>query len=217
MKAKPHPLAIAVALLARAISGVEVRWAGCRPDARQRIYFANHASHLDFAVLWSALPPELRSRTRPVAAEDYWDRGLRAYFAQTVFHAVLVRRRAQEEQADEEALAESRKQIECLATAMGHADSLILFPEGTRGTGETIAPFRSGLYYLARRKPEVELVPAYLRDLSRILPKGEVLPVPLMSCVTFGEPLHFDGCETKAAFLDRARAAVQALSCRGPQ
>lgn len=215
MSAGLHPLAILIASLARGISGVQVRWAGCRPEARQRIYFANHASHLDVAVLWSALPRVVQSRTRPVAAEDYWNKGLRAYLAQTVFRAVLVRRRPRTEQNHEEALVESRRQIECLAAAMGRTDSLILFPEGTRGTGEAIAPFRSGLYYLAQRRPEVELVPAYLRDLFRILPKGEVLPVPLMSCITFGEPLRLRDSETKAAFLERARAAVQALSGRG--
>lgn len=210
-----HPLSGPIASLARGISGVEVRWVGCHPDARQRIYFANHTSHLDFVVLWSSLPPEIRVRTRPVAAQDYWDQGLKAYLAQSVFHAILVRRRfAAEEHTLAEARLESRRQMDRLAEEMGE-DSLILFPEGTRGTGETIGPFRGGLYYLALSRPEVELVPAYLEDLSRVLPKGEVLPVPLLSLLTFGKPLHLEGSETKTGFLERARAAVQALRRRG--
>jgi 1-acyl-sn-glycerol-3-phosphate acyltransferase len=209
-----HPLASLIAAFARGISGVQVRWAGCRPEAKQRIYFANHTSHLDFAVLWAALPGEVRARTRPVAAGDYWDKGIRAYLAQRVFRAVLVPRRSRT--ADQAlALAEARTTIDRLAAAMGDTDSLIFFPEGTRGSGETIGPFRSGLYYLAKRKPDVELVPAYLENLSRILPKGEVLPVPLLSLLTFGCPMHVEEDEHKDAFLERAWAAVQALGRKG--
>jgi 1-acyl-sn-glycerol-3-phosphate acyltransferase len=216
MSAAIHPLASVIAAVGRSISGVQVLWAGCRPEEKQRIYFANHTSHLDFVVLWSALPSEVRARTRPVAAQDYWERGVKAYLAKSVFRAVLIHRRgsAQAEQK-EEARAAARTVIDQLAEAMGETESLILFPEGTRGTGETIAPFRSGLYYLAKKKPEVELVPAYLENLNRILPKGEVLPVPLISMLTFGMPLHIGESEQKRDFLERARAAVTALSRKG--
>lgn len=212
MNADLHPLASLIASLARAVSGVQVRWAGCRPDARQRIYFSNHTSHLDFLVLWSALPREARSLTRPVAAEDYWDKGIRAYLAQGIFHAVLIPRRAPgAERNAAEARAASHRMTDRLAEAMGTTNSLIIFPEGTRGNGETIAPFRSGLYYLAQRMPDAELVPAYIENLSRVLPKGEVLPVPLLTLLTFGAPLCLENAESKTLFLDRARASVQAL------
>jgi 1-acyl-sn-glycerol-3-phosphate acyltransferase len=204
-----HPLASVIAALARGVSGVQVRWQGCTPDVRQRIYFANHTSHLDFAVLWSALPSEVRALTRPVAAKDYWDKGVRAYLAQKVFRAVLVPRRRVV--GDGDAPATPAQGIGQLAAAMGTTDSLIFFPEGTRGNGEAMAPFRSGLYYLAKERPDVELVPAYLENLSRILPKGEVLPVPLASLLTFGEPMQLGAAEEKAEFLERAWAAVSAL------
>ena len=88
-----HPIASRLAAVARFISGVQVQWAGCEPSVRQRIYFANHTSHLDFVVLWSALPPEIRARTRPIAAKDYWEETpLRRYLAANVFKAVLVER-----------------------------------------------------------------------------------------------------------------------------
>lgn len=216
MSTRVHPLAGLLAALARGISGVQVRWTGCQPEAWQRIYFANHTSHLDFVVLWSALPSEVRARTRPVAAKDYWDHGIKAYLAQRVFRAVLVQRGAAAQAANaEEAHAAGRAITEQLAEALGETDSLMLFPEGTRGTGETVAPFRSGLFYLAKRKPEVDLVPAYLENLNRILPKGEVLPVPMISMLTFGAPLHVRESETKDEFLERARAAVCGLRRRG--
>jgi 1-acyl-sn-glycerol-3-phosphate acyltransferase len=216
MSVRIHPLASVLAAVARGISGVQVRWQGCRPDVRQRIYFANHTSHLDFVVLWSALPGEVRARTRPLAAKDYWEKGVRAYLAQRVFRAVLVQRGERERASTaEEARAEAAAVIDRHAEAMGNTESLIFFPEGTRGTGETMAPFRSGLYHLAKKRPDVELVPVYLENLYRILPKGEVLPVPLVSLLTFGEPMHLGEAEEKQEFLDRAGAAVSGLRRKG--
>ncbi|PYV93642.1 MAG: 1-acyl-sn-glycerol-3-phosphate acyltransferase, partial [Acidobacteria bacterium] len=149
-------------------------------------------------------------------AKDYWEKGLKAYLAQRVFRAVLVHRGGTAQAGNrEEARAAARTVVDRLAEAMGETDSLILFPEGTRGTGETVGPFRSGLYYLAKRRPEVELVPAYLENMNRILPKGEVLPVPLLSLLTFGAPIHIGETEDKRGFLERACAAMSALRRKG--
>jgi 1-acyl-sn-glycerol-3-phosphate acyltransferase len=208
-----HPVASLLAAVARGISGVQVQWAGCEPDERQRIYFANHTSHLDFMVLWSALPSDIRARTRPIAAKDYWEQtALRRYLANNVFHAVFLERGApaKTRPADESHFV-GRHIIEEMAESLGTENSLILFPEGTRGTGEKVGPFRSGLYHLALRRPDVELIPAYLENLNRILPKGEYLPVPMLSLLTFGEPLHLNPEEDKDAFLERAREAVASL------
>lgn len=139
---------------------------------------------------------------------------MRAYLAQNVFRAVLVQRGAHAN-TPEEARADAAAMIDRLAEAMGETESLIFFPEGTRGTGETMAPFRSGLYHLAKKRPDVELVPVYLENLYRILPKGEVLPVPLVSLLTFGEPMQLGDAEEKRDFLDRAGAAVSALRRKG--
>jgi 1-acyl-sn-glycerol-3-phosphate acyltransferase len=216
MSAGIHPLANVIAALARGVSGVRIRWAGCRPDGGQRIFFANHTSHLDFVVLWSALPREVRARTRPVAAQDYWEKGVRAYLARRVFRAVLVHRGGTAHAGGKaEEFADARTVIDRLAEALGEEESLIFFPEGSRGTGETIAPFRSGLYHLARRRPDVELVPVCIENLGRVLPKGEVLPVPLICLLTFGAPMRIEETEDKRSFLERARAAVTGLRRKG--
>ena len=89
--------------------------------------------------------------------------------------------------------------------------SVILFPEGTRGSGDEPARFKSGLYYIAKARPTLELVPVYLENLGRILPKGEFLPVPLLATATFGSPLRLVEGESRDAFLERARAAIIAL------
>ncbi len=208
-----HPVANILAAVARGISGVQVQWAGCKPSERQRIYFANHTSHLDFVVLWSALPSEIRALTRPIAARDYWEQTpLRKFLAAEVFKAVLVDRgMAARSRVNEEGKMVSRSLIEDMADALGTKYSLIFFPEGTRGSGERVEPFRAGIYHLAQRRPDVELVPAYLENMNRILPKGEFVPVPMLSLLTFGKPLHVQPDEDKDAFLERAREAVSSL------
>ncbi|HKM79972.1 MAG TPA: lysophospholipid acyltransferase family protein [Candidatus Acidoferrum sp.] len=208
-----HPFASLLAAVARGITGVQVQWAGCEPDEKQRIYFANHTSHLDFVVLWSGLPPDLRAHTRPVAAQDYWESSaLRRYVVTNVFNAVLLQRGVMAQaKSPEEARYAGRALIEQMAAALGERYSLILFPEGTRGNGEKVGSFRAGLYHLALRRPDVELVPAYLENMNRILPKGEVLPVPMLSLLTFGKPLQVEPGEEKEAFLERAREAVSSL------
>ena len=213
MSAGIHPIASLLAAVARGISGVQVQWAGCEPDERQRIYFANHTSHLDFVVLWSALPSEIRVHVRPIAAKDYWEETpLRRYLARNVFHAVLLDRggAAKAKNPDESHFV-GRHLIDAMVDALGTENSLILFPEGTRGSGEKMGPFRSGLYHLAIRRPDAELVPAYLDNLNRILPKGEVLPVPMLSLLTFGKPMQVEPGEDRDAFLERAREAVASL------
>jgi 1-acyl-sn-glycerol-3-phosphate acyltransferase len=213
MSAGIHPIASLLAAVARGISGVQVQWAGCEPDERQRIYFANHTSHLDFVVLWSALPSEIRVHVRPIAAKDYWEETpLRRYLARNVFHAVLLDRgSAAKAKHPDEAHFVGRHLIDAMVDALGAENSLILFPEGTRGSGEKMGPFRSGLYHLAIRRPDAELVPAYLDNLNRILPKGEVLPVPMLSLLTFGKPMQVEPGEDRDVFLERAREAVASL------
>lgn len=195
-----------VAVVSRVISGATVQWR-CDPRATgQRIYFGNHSSHLDFIVIWSALPADLRRLARPVAGSDYWEQGsIRRYVAQEVFHAVLIQRAKPDSSA---APAAARASIERMADEMGDRNSLIVFPEGTRGRNGEIGQFKSGLYHLSRLRPDVELIPVYLENLNRILPKGEVLPVPMLSRVVFGPLLVTNIDEDKQEFLARARTAL---------
>jgi 1-acyl-sn-glycerol-3-phosphate acyltransferase len=198
-----------IAACARTLAGPSVRWVNCRPSSRQRVYFANHTSHLDFVVLWSVLPRRLREKTRPVAAKDYWNSGLRKRIAVNAFHAVLVDRGGKI--AEHDRMAAARNTLDMLLEAMGEHNSLIVFPEGTRGNGLQVGPFKSGIYYLWSKRPDVQFVPVYLSNLNRILPKGEFLPVPVISRVTFGAPLRPDANETKDSFLAKAHDAVCAL------
>jgi 1-acyl-sn-glycerol-3-phosphate acyltransferase len=198
--------------VARFAAGTQVTWLGEIPQARQTIFFANHTSHLDFVVLWSSLPRAVRAHTRPIAAQDYWSSGMRRRLAVDVFNAILVPRSGHGNGSP--GAPDPRDTIDRIAREMGDAYSAIIFPEGTRGTGEAVAPFKSGIYYLCKAKPGVQLVPAFIENLNRILPKGEFVPIPFISRVTFGPPIAFDADEDKAAFLARAHDAVCRIGMR---
>jgi 1-acyl-sn-glycerol-3-phosphate acyltransferase len=205
-------IAALLAASARAVAGGTVRWARAPSGDRQRVFFANHTSHLDFILIWASLPARVRKRARPVAAHDYWESGpIRRYLARKVFRAVLIDRGAPGDSAEPDPRERGREAVARMVEGLGREDSLIVFPEGTRGSGDEVGEFKSGLYYLWRERPDLELVPVHLANLNRVLPKGEFIPVPMISRVTFGPPLDRAEGETKETFLERARRAVQRL------
>ncbi len=229
----------------RLLTGAQARWYGCPPKAEQRIYFANHQSHIDLVMIWAALPEELRSITRPIAARDYWaNTPFKRWITTEVFNAVYVERGAAPvakpvatEPAERvepsmepaapvqlplvppepvagtaaPAAPEGPDPLAPLIEALTSGDSIIIFPEGTRGHLGEPQKFKSGLYTLATLFPEVVLVPAWIDNIQRVMPKGEVVPVPILCSVTFGAPLRVEPGEERRPFLDRARTAVIAL------
>lgn len=192
-----------LAALVKIFVGAYPQWRGYTPSASQRIYFANHASHLDTLVLWSALPPALRKNTHPVAARDYWGEGLRKLVAVHGFNAVLIDRRRK--QTDNDPLLP-------LYDILAKGESLIIFPEGTRSVDLFVRPFKSGLFHVAQRFPQIELIPVYLDNPRRCMPKGSKMPLPLICTARFGPPTNLRAGETKADFLRRAQRMVVDLA-----
>ncbi len=238
--------------IVRFLTGSQARWYGCPPKAEQRIYFANHQSHADMVLIWAALPEELRSITRPIAAKDYWTKTpFRQWITTAVFNAVYVDRQAtparpaapvasdptvtQAAAADADTAAAGGRDpspeappstptpeelraalpesdpLAPLVRALESGDSIVIFPEGTRGHGDEPQAFKSGLFKLAQMFPQVVLVPAWINNVQRVMPKGEVVPVPILCSVTFGTPIQLEAGEERRPFLDRARRAVIAL------
>lgn len=195
-----------LAFVARLITGAQGHWKGCPPQALQRIYFANHQSHLDWVLIWAALPGELRARTRPIAARDYWTASpFKHWLTREVFSAVYVNRQRTDDQDP----------LEPLQRALESGDSLVIFPEGTRSNKGEPQVFKSGLYHLAQQFPQVQLIPTWIANVQRVMPKGEVVPVPILCTVTFGAPMELLPGEDKRDFLARARSAVMALRPAG--
>lgn len=199
-----HLAASALCGFAKLVTGVRAVWRGSMPTARQSVYFANHRSHGDFVLIWASLPPHLRRLTRPVAGADYWlTSAVRRYIANRVFRAVLIDRSAARGRTDP---------VGQMGEALAAGDSLIIFPEGTRNLDDGLLPFKSGLYHLTRAHPEIELVPVWIENLGRVMPKGALIPVPLLCSLTFGQAVSIDPDETRDAFLTRARNALLALA-----
>jgi 1-acyl-sn-glycerol-3-phosphate acyltransferase len=196
--------AFVITSAARLLTGARALWLGCTAQPLQRLYYANHSSHGDFVLLWASLPPELRRSTRPVAGADYWQRdGLRRYLIHQVFNGVLI---------DRERGSAHSNPLQPMLDALDNGDSLILFPEGTRNLEDGLLPFKSGLYHLAQARPQVELVPVWIANLNRAMPKGRALPLPLLCTLSFGAPLQRLDDESKEAFLERARNALLAMA-----
>lgn len=197
----------AIVAFAHLVTAPRAFWTGTPPAGRACVYFANHASHGDFVLIWAVLAAPMRRRTRPVAAAEYWQRGwLRRLIGIGIFNAVLIAR---------ERVTKGNDPIEKMAVALDEGSSLIVFPEGTRNQGDELQPFKSGLYHLAKARPAVELVPVWIDNLNRVMPKGEFVPVPLLCSVRFGSALTLREGEHKADFLDRARQALLALAPQG--
>ncbi|MDO4558606.1 MAG: lysophospholipid acyltransferase family protein [Planctomycetia bacterium] len=193
----------AIALTARFISGATPRWIHSQPDTCQRIYFGNHTSNIDGPIIWATLPPQIRAVTRPVAASDYWKKSaVRRFVTQHVFNTILI---------DRKEVTIRNNPISIILREMGTRYSIIIFPEGRRSTIGDMLEFKSGLYYLAKKRPDLEMIPVWLDNMNRILPRGEVLPLPLLSTVNFGPPIWLERGESKTDFLTRARNAIVRL------
>ncbi len=194
-------MGLVLAFIARLITGTQGHWKGCPPKAEQRIYFANHQSHFDWVLIWAALPRELRVRTRPIAARDYWTASpFKRWLTSAVFNAVYVARQRSDDQDP----------LQPLVQALEGGDSLVIFPEGTRSNRGEPQAFKSGLFHLAEMFPGVQLIPTWIDNVQRVMPKGEVVPVPILCTVTFGTPINLQPGEDKRDFLERARGALLA-------
>ncbi|ENX34245.1 hypothetical protein F889_02909 [Acinetobacter colistiniresistens] len=189
---------------ARLLTGARSLWVGCEPELKQRIYYANHNSHIDFILLWSSLPIHIRRQTRPIAASDYWLKdGFRRFLIQDTFSGVTIQRNRSDQQDP----------LQPVKDVLAEGYSIIFFPEGTRNLNDDIEllEFKSGLYHLSQQFPDVEVVPVWISNLKRVMPKGAFIPLPLLSTVIFGEPLVLDQFADKEQFLHHAQQQLLKL------
>lgn len=188
------------------ITGVRPKFEGdLNFTPEKKVYFANHASHGDFVLVWISLPKKWRDVVRPVAGADYWLKGnIRRFIINHVFHALLIMRHSHDPKAITTQMNDAL-QTNC---------SLIIFPEGTRNTDDNtiLLPFKSGIYHLARENAEVQFIPIWIDNINRVLPKGKLIPVPIICNVFIGQPMQLLPDETKEEFLQRTRAALLALA-----
>lgn len=191
------------------ITGVRPKFEGdIAFSPEKKVYFANHASHGDFVMVWISLPKPWRKLARPVAGADYWLKGkIRRFVIQQVFNGLLIMRNGN----DPKAITAQ------MTAALQEGSSLIIFPEGTRNTDDdaVLLPFKSGIYHLARENPDVQFVPIWIDNINRVLPKGKLIPVPIICSVNIGQEMQLFPGESKDEFLQRARDAMLALAPEG--
>jgi 1-acyl-sn-glycerol-3-phosphate acyltransferase len=203
IRALRHILSGTLISTARIITGADAHWVGCKPSETPRIYVVNHTSHADFILLLATLPPQLRTRTLPVGAAEYWNGGaVPRFLANQVFRAVLI---------DRDRVDRIHNPLAPMLRALDRGNSLIVFPEGTRGPGKTLLPFKCGLYHLANARPDIELVPVWIDNLYRVLPRGAIIPAPVQCSATFGAPTRLAPGEDKQQFLGRLRQSIAQL------
>ena len=199
--ARKERLSFLSAHVTRRVFGIAEARNQSQYDLKPRVYFANHTSHLDFLLLWSSLPENVRKNTVPVAAADYWNESeIRKKIADDLFGAVLI---------DRKMVTRKNNPIQAILNALNSGKSVIIFPEGGRGDGSSISDFKCGLYYLAKKRPGLQFVPAYIHNASKALPKGHAIPVPVICSVNFGEPLELLAGETKQEFVERAKNCLE--------
>lgn len=191
-----------IASFIRLLTGVPL----LHPDSLPKggtIYYANHASHLDTLVIWASFPPEARKTLHPVAARDYWEKTALHRSISHFLKCILIERKN---------LCKTTNPLPEVTQTLEEGHSILIFPEGTRNLSPELKPFKSGIYHLAKKCPGVSLLPIYLNNLSRILPKGEAIPLPLIATVHIGEPLHLNPGEEKASFLSRTKSTLNSLN-----
>ncbi len=187
----------------RFLIGATAKWESPPDLSRQRIYFANHTSHMDTLAIVAALPPEARKNVKPVAAADYWGKNrFLLFLAQKGLNAVLIERNP----------TPGQNGLEPILDAIRTGHSIIIFPEGTRSNDALPGAFKSGLYRLGESFPDIDLVPIYLKNLHRSMPKGKHIPLPITCTIRIGDPMPRIEGEDKQAFLERARNEIVRLS-----
>ena len=187
--------------VAKLVTGARSLWQ-TPPEAGPTLYFANHNSHADFALVWATLPRDLRYATRPVAGADYWlAKPLRRFVGVEVLNALMIAR--------EGGNLRENNPVRQMSAALQAGDSLIMFPEGTRNMSEKpLQEIKSGIYHLAKACPDARFVPVWIDNVQRVLPKGMIVPIPLACTVRYGAPLQFVPDMGKKGFLDLVRESL---------
>lgn len=164
---------------------------------------ANHNSHLDAAVLLTLFPLSRVPRVHPVAAADYFGKTwfLRA-LSMFLMNAIPIERKPI---AGSDPLASVKQAIDA-------GDSLIFFPEGSRGEAGVVAPFRQGIGRIIRAFPGLQVVPVFLSGPERIWPRGQVVPVPLSIDANVGKPRSYSHTADYQEVAEQVRRDVLALA-----
>lgn len=155
------------------------------------IIVANHNSHLDTMSLMASIPRKMVHKVKPVAAQDHFGKNKFQEKLSTFFiNALLIPRKRDKENP-------MNDPIQKMISALDQGNSLILFPEGTRGEPEQEAPLKPGVGLVLSQRPEVKYIPVYMKGMGKAMPKGDNLILPFNSTLRFGDPTKPGTSEVK--------------------
>ncbi|MBF0505121.1 MAG: 1-acyl-sn-glycerol-3-phosphate acyltransferase [Candidatus Omnitrophica bacterium] len=178
--------------------GLRVRGREHWPLEHPFIVIANHTSHLDAAALLAFFPLKDLRRVRPVAAADYFNSNkCIAFFSRIFFNILPIARKN---------IGRHQNPLDGLREALEHKETLIIFPEGTRSSSGEMGPFHTGIAHILKEFPQVPVIPVYMSNMYKALPKGEFILVPFICEVNIGKPLFLSG--TKDEIVQTLRDSV---------
>ena len=156
-------------------------------NKKQFILIANHNSHMDTMAIMSAIPSRYIHKVHPIAAVDFFGGSLlNKILMRYLVNATLIKRDRNDTENDP---------IDAMDKMIKKYRSLILYPEGSRGTPGIMTNFKKGLAYLIQRNPNIKVIPVYLNNIYKTLPKGRKLIIPYNCSIEFGEPIQFRSFE----------------------
>lgn len=192
------------------VLGLNVRGREWLPRSGPAIIVANHNSHLDVFAIMALFGMRRLHLLRPVAAADYFMvRPLRRWFATRIVGIIPIDR---DNVRKKDEAGKPVHPLAPISEALEAGSIVLLFPEGTRGEPEKFEAFKTGIAHLAKRHPEIPIVPLFMHGLGKALPRGEALLVPFFCDVFIGQPL--DGSLSKSQFMQALNDEVQSLASK---
>ena len=196
---------VMVRMLVFVLLGMNTRRKELLPKTGAAIIVANHNSHLDTLVLISLFPLGLLPKIHPIAAADYFLKNrFLAWFATRIIGIIPISRGK---------ASKSYDPLKSCCDALDRGETIILFPEGSRGEPEQILQFKKGIAHLAERYPHIPITPAFIHGLGKALPKGDFVLVPFFCDIFIGNQIYFD--TDKNAFMEKLNSNFQSLANEG--
>ena len=118
-------------------------------------------------------------------------------------NAVLIPRNKPEKPGDPDPL-------QIMSDLLNKGESIILFPEGTRGEPGVMQKFKAGIALMVQRHPDIPVIPVYLDGLHKSMPKGINLMLPSNSKLYVGDAISFRSLEKDVILEDALDAILSA-------
>jgi len=180
-----------VPFILKPLTGIVYKHSEVLTQANQFIIIANHNSHIDTLALMSAMPKHKIVKIKPVAAGDYFGSSKWKSVLTRVFtNALLIPRCCSLKN-------KSQDPFRIMLKALKRGQSLIIYPEGSRGKANEMQEFKNGIGHILLKYPHIAYIPTYIENTGKVLPKDTIVPVPFNCKVVFGDLQYCKGKNAK--------------------